>query len=716
MPRDLRVTARNASFQQWQALLSNRKKRQRAGEFVVHGVRPVTLAVRNGWPVRALIYDMDRPLSTWAAEILADSAVADRGTQRVAMAGELLHELGEKAGQAPELLAVVAMPADDYARIPVGPDFLGVVFDRPASPGNIGTVVRSADAFGASGVIVTGHGADPYDPKSVRASTGSLFAVPVVRDDAPAGVLEWVRAARRSGVPLTVLGTDENGEIEAAGHDLTGPTLIVVGNETTGLSEAWRAACDKIARIPITGSASSLNAASAATVLLYEAARQRASVSRLFGGDGHLAKQRPVVLRDRHVDDPGRLGEVRRQRLLRLLEVRGLNVRHPGVLVAERLHHDVLRRIGQAPGPVEPLAAGLGPGRLGEVAGNLGPPVGVLRPHPPLGSDEDHWASSSSSAGNHDPAGPSVMLSGLPPPRGMPPAEAGCHLVTTKMEWKGYLMGLKTWFITGTSRGFGREWAIAALDRGDQVAATARDISSLDDLVAKYGDAILPIELDVTDRDADFAAVRQAHERFGRVDIVVNNAGYGQFGLVEELSEQDLREQMETNFFGALWVTQAALPYLRAHGGGHILQVSSIGGISAFMNTSAYHASKWALEGLSQSLAQEVAAFGIKVTLIEPGSFATDWSGPSARHATPLAAYQAVREQAAQARAKRVSAPGDPVASRDAVLRIVDAENPPLRAFLGEGPLGVATADYESRLATWREWQPVAAAAQGRTE
>jgi NAD(P)-dependent dehydrogenase (short-subunit alcohol dehydrogenase family) len=281
---------------------------------------------------------------------------------------------------------------------------------------------------------------------------------------------------------------------------------------------------------------------------------------------------------------------------------------------------------------------------------------------------------------------------------------------------EGQLMALKTWFITGTSRGFGREWAIAALDRGDKVAATARDTSSLDDLVAKYGDAILPVKLDVTDREAGFAAVRQAHEQFGRLDVIVNNAGYGQFGLVEEISEQEIRAQMETNFFGALWVTQAALPYLREQGSGHILQVSSIGGISAFMNTGAYHASKWALEGISQSLAQEVAAFGIKVTLIEPGGFATDWAGPSARHATELPAYEEVRQQAARARAQRVSAPGDPVASRDAVLRIVDAENPPLRAFLGEAPLAIATADYESRLATWREWQPVAAAAQGRTE
>lgn len=150
----------------------------------------------------------------------------------------------------------------------------------------------------------------------------------------------------------------------------------------------------------------------------------------------------------------------------------------------------------------------------------------------------------------------------------------------------------KVWFITGTSRGFGREWTIAALERGDKVAATARDVATLDDLVGKFGDALLPLRLDVTDRDADFAAVRQAHDHFGRLDIVVNNAGYGQFGMLEELSEEQARAQIETNVFGALWITQAALPYLRAQRSGHIIQVSSIGGIVAFPNLSMYHASK----------------------------------------------------------------------------------------------------------------------------
>jgi len=273
-------------------------------------------------------------------------------------------------------------------------------------------------------------------------------------------------------------------------------------------------------------------------------------------------------------------------------------------------------------------------------------------------------------------------------------------------------MSTKTWFITGTSRGFGREWAIAALERGDSVAATARDAASLDDLVAAHGDKILPLSLDVTDHDAVFAAVARAHEHFGRLDVVVNNAGYGQFGMVEELSETESRAQIETNLFGALWVTQAALPFLRAQGSGHIIQVSSIGGISAFPTVGIYHASKWALEGISQSLAQEVAGFGIKVTLIEPGGYSTDWGGSSAKHATAIAAYDGVREQAAN-RPSRRGTPGDPVATRGPILTLVDSDNPPLRVFFGEAPLAIATADYESRLATWNEWQHVSVEAHG---
>lgn len=269
----------------------------------------------------------------------------------------------------------------------------------------------------------------------------------------------------------------------------------------------------------------------------------------------------------------------------------------------------------------------------------------------------------------------------------------------------------KTWFITGASKGFGREWTEAALERGDNVAATARQVDTLADLAEKYGQAFLPIQLDVTDRAADFAAVKQAAEYFGRLDVVINNAGYGHFGVIEDLTEEEVRAQLETNFFGALWVTQAALPIMRAQGSGHIIQISSIGGITAFPGIGAYHASKWALEAFSQALSQEVASFGINVTLVEPGGFSTDWAGPSAKFSQPSPAYAAIwetRRQNATA-AKR----GDPRATRGPILKIVDAEKPPLRVFFGLAPLGIATKDYESRLATWNEWQPVAIEAQG---
>jgi NAD(P)-dependent dehydrogenase (short-subunit alcohol dehydrogenase family) len=270
-----------------------------------------------------------------------------------------------------------------------------------------------------------------------------------------------------------------------------------------------------------------------------------------------------------------------------------------------------------------------------------------------------------------------------------------------------------TWFITGASRGFGKEWAEAALERGDSVAATARDTSTLDGLVQQFGDRVLPLRLDVTERDAVFAAVAQAHDHFGRLDVVVNNAGYGQFGMVEEVSEAEARAQFDTNVFGALWVTQAALPHLRAQGSGHILQVSSIGGISAFPNIGIYNASKWALEAFSQSLAAEVADFGIKVTLIEPAGYSTDWGGASARHAAADPAYDEFREKAAEQRKVRMGTPGDPVATRDAVLKVVDADDPPLRVFFGDGPLAIATKDYESRLAEWRAWEDPSVAAHG---
>jgi NAD(P)-dependent dehydrogenase (short-subunit alcohol dehydrogenase family) len=269
----------------------------------------------------------------------------------------------------------------------------------------------------------------------------------------------------------------------------------------------------------------------------------------------------------------------------------------------------------------------------------------------------------------------------------------------------------KVWFITGCSKGFGRIWAEAALERGDKVAATARDESTLAPLSEKYGDDVLTLALDVQDHDADFAAVKAAHEKFGRLDIVANNAGYGLFGAVEELSEAEARDQIETNLFGALWVTQAALPILREQGSGHIIQVSSIGGVTAFPGIGLYHASKWALEGFSQSLAQEVADLGINVTLIEPQGYSTDWSGPSSIRADQMDAYSAMRE----ARKKQLGARkvGDPDASGPAILKLVDAEKPPLRCFFGATAFDIVRPDYESRIANWEEWDWLAKEAHG---
>ena len=264
----MRVSTRNASFQQWQALATNRSKRTRAGEFLVPGVRPITLAVENGWTINTLIYPDQGALSTWAREMLDRS-----GANPVAMAPELLAELADK--EATELLAVVALPAPELTQIAPAPGLLVVVFDRPSTPGNIGTLIRSADAFGAAAVIVTGHAADPYDPKSVRASTGSIFALPVLRADSHREVLEWAGSLHAGGLALEIIGTDEHGTVDVADHDLTGPRIVLIGNETHGLSAGWRESCDAMLRIPITGAASSLNAATAATVILYEATRQR---------------------------------------------------------------------------------------------------------------------------------------------------------------------------------------------------------------------------------------------------------------------------------------------------------------------------------------------------------------------------------------------------------------------------------------------------------
>lgn len=267
----------------------------------------------------------------------------------------------------------------------------------------------------------------------------------------------------------------------------------------------------------------------------------------------------------------------------------------------------------------------------------------------------------------------------------------------------------KIWFITGVSRGFGRSWAIAALERGDRVAGTARDLSTVTDIAAKYRDAFLPIRLDVTDRAADFAAIQQAHEYFEGLDVVVNNAGYGHFGYVEEITEDDVRAQLETNFFGALWISQAAIPIMREQGAGHIVQISSVGGVAAYPGIGMYNASKWALEAMSESLSQEVAGFGIKVTIIEPAGFDTDWSGDSAVHSGALPQYESFRE--VRVAARRQTPPAE--ATNAALFAVVDAQEPPLRLLLSSHALLLATSTYEKRLAEWQAWADTTRGADG---
>lgn len=263
------ITTRNARFQQWQALLDNRTKRHRLGEFLVQGVRPISLAIEHGWTVRAVLGDDRARRSAWAAEIWDSRAPTLAEAERVLLAPELMAELGGR-DEPPELVAVVALPPDDLARIDA--DALVVVLDRPSYPGNIGTLARSADAFGARAMIVTGHAADPYDPRSVRASTGSLFALTVVRAPSHREVLDWTAVTGRR-----VLGLDEDGAVDVRDADLTGPVAVVVGNETVGLTAGWRAGCDALLSIPMAGAASSLNAATAGSILLHEALRQRSS-------------------------------------------------------------------------------------------------------------------------------------------------------------------------------------------------------------------------------------------------------------------------------------------------------------------------------------------------------------------------------------------------------------------------------------------------------
>jgi NAD(P)-dependent dehydrogenase (short-subunit alcohol dehydrogenase family) len=268
----------------------------------------------------------------------------------------------------------------------------------------------------------------------------------------------------------------------------------------------------------------------------------------------------------------------------------------------------------------------------------------------------------------------------------------------------------RTWLITGASRGLGRAFAEVALEAGDSVVATARKPEQLDDLVAAHPGTALAVGLDVTDKTRVQDVVAEAARFTGRLDVLVNNAGYGLAGGVEEVSEQEVRDQFEVNVFGALWCTQAVLPVMRAQGAGHLFQISSIGGVAGFLNTGIYHASKWALEGFSESLAQEVASFGIGVTIVEPGPFRTDWNGDSMTRATPLPEYDDIlggRREAMSGSQARTQA-GDPRRAGEALLKVLDSDTPPRRLLLGALAADVAPATYRARLDDWAAWDDVA--------
>ncbi|QSB13154.1 SDR family oxidoreductase [Natronosporangium hydrolyticum] len=267
----------------------------------------------------------------------------------------------------------------------------------------------------------------------------------------------------------------------------------------------------------------------------------------------------------------------------------------------------------------------------------------------------------------------------------------------------------RTWFITGASRGLGRAFTTAALERGDQVVAAARSIVP-DDLTGRHGDRLLTLPLDVTDRAAVVTAVTTAIEHFGRLDIVVNNAGTMSLGMIEEFTEAEARNQFEVNLFGALWVSQAVLPHLRARGAGHIVQISSIAALGGFPSTGMYSASKFALEGMSEALAMEAAAFGVKVSIVQPGGYWTDLY-TSMTSTSPSEAYATLRSELERQWAAG-SIDSEPRLAAAALLKLVDSDDPPLRLLLGSMVYDLAFDISRRRMETWAGWEQVSRAAE----
>ncbi len=269
-PQIVKIYSENNDFQYAETLRRKREKRQRQHEFFVEGVRPINQALEHHWQVRAFLYSREKRLSDWAEHILERS----QASIHYELPWHLHARLSNKT-EPSELIALVAMPEDDLVRLPLREPLLLVLFDRPASPGNLGTIIRSCDALHAAGLIITGHSVDLYDPETISASTGSFFALPTVRVPGLKELSPWLAKVKQRMGSLQIVGSDEHGELEISQHDFTQPTLLIIGNETWGMSAACRELCDSIVNIPIQGSASSLNVACATSILLYEIDRQR---------------------------------------------------------------------------------------------------------------------------------------------------------------------------------------------------------------------------------------------------------------------------------------------------------------------------------------------------------------------------------------------------------------------------------------------------------
>ncbi len=263
------------------------------------------------------------------------------------------------------------------------------------------------------------------------------------------------------------------------------------------------------------------------------------------------------------------------------------------------------------------------------------------------------------------------------------------------------------WFITGCSTGFGRELAKVVLDRGWHLVATARRPEQLDDLVAGHGERALKLRLDVTDHAEVLSSVKEAEARFGRIDVLVNNAGYGYLAAIEEGEDEAIRAQFETNVFGLADLIRAALPGMRRRRSGHIVNYSSIGGLVSFGATGYYHATKYAVEGLSESLAVEVGPLGIHVTLVEPGPFRTDWAGRSiVESRTVIDDYaETAGARRRQTHERSGNQPGDPVRAAEAVVAAVTAKEPPLRLLLGAPALELAYGKLDRLRANFDAWK-----------